>query len=88
MTQRIAGRDLFRLEQGDLVDGGSADTHRKEATPSSGVQIPHLIVHHLAARLPKGLTRSDFSGRSSLELKEDSALQYVTEYRPRMSMWR
>ena len=27
-------------------------------------------------------------GRFALELKEDSALQYVTEYRPRMSMWR
>jgi hypothetical protein len=88
MTQRIAGRDLSRLEHGDHVDVGSADTHRKEATPANGVQIPHLIVHHLAARLPKSLTRSDFSGRFSLKLKEDSALQYVTEYRPRMSMWR
>ena len=44
-------------------------------------------MHHVAAWLPKSLTRSNFSGGLSLELKEDSALQYVTEYRSRMSVW-
>src|SRR4029077_14565099 len=87
MAQRIAGRDFLRLEHGDHVDAGRADAHRKEAAPAGGVQVPHLIVHHLTARLPKGLAGSNFGRRFALELKEDSALQYVTEYRSRMSMW-
>jgi len=87
MAQRITGRDLWRLEHGDHVDTGSADTHRKEAAPVIGVQVPHLIVHHLAARLPKSLARSKFSGCLSPELEEDPALQDVTENRSRMSVW-
>lgn len=87
MAQGISRRDLLRLQHGDHVDAGSADAHRKEAAPAGGVQVPHLIVHHVAAWFPKSLTRSNFSGGLSLELKEDSALQYVTEYRSRMSVW-
>jgi hypothetical protein len=81
MPQRITGHDLLRLEHGDHVDACCADTHRKEAAPASGVQIPHLIVHYLATWLPKSLSHSNFNGRLSLKLKEDPALQRVTEYR-------
>ena len=50
-------------------------------------QILHLIVHHVAARLPKGLARNEFTGCLTLELEENPALQHVPEHRSRMSMW-
>src|SRR5262245_57317814 len=87
MAQRIAGRDLLRLEHGDHVGTGRADAHREEAAPASGVQVPHLIVHHVTARLPKCLACNDFSRRIALELEEHPALEHVSEYRSRMSMW-
>ncbi len=44
-------------------------------------------MHHFATGLPKGLTRTNFSGCVSLELEADPALQYVAEYRSRVTMW-
>ena len=72
MAQGIAGRDLARLEHGDHVDVGSADADREEAAPAGGVEVSHLIVHDVAAGLPKGLACRDFSRRLALELEEDS----------------
>ena len=60
------------------------------ATPGPGtrVQIRYLVMHDVAARFPKRLTRNDLSRLITLELEEDFALEYVTEYRSGMAMRR
>src|SRR5262249_36155064 len=86
VTQRVTGGDLVRLEHGDHVDAWSANAHRQEPAPAIRVEIRHLVVHQIAAGLPKRLTRNDFTGLLPLELEEDPAFQYVPENRPGMAM--
>ena len=82
----IAGDDLLRFEHGDHVDARSTDAHRYKPGPGTRVQIRYLVMHDLAARFPKRLTRNDLSRLITLELEEDFALEYVTEYRSGMAM--
>ena len=82
----IAGDDLLRFEHGDHVDARSTDAHRYKPGPGTRVQIRYLVMHDVAARLPKRLTRNDLSRLITLELEEYSALEYVTEYRSGMAM--
>ena len=57
-------------------------------TPSVCVQIRNLVVHDVAARFPERLARNDFPGFFALQLKENPALQYVSENRPGVAMRR
>ena len=67
MAQPIAGNDFLWLEHGDHVDIGSADAHREEAGPARRVEVPHLIVHHVASGLPKGLAGNKFNWLIALD---------------------
>src|SRR5215213_5925438 len=84
----IAGRSLFRCEHGDHVHARSADAYRKESAPAAGVQIDNLVVHDVAAGLPECLPRNHFPRLLTLEFEEDLAVQYVTENRSGVPMWR
>jgi hypothetical protein len=84
----IAGRDLLGCQHGDHVDAGSADAHRKKPAPIARVQIRHLVVHDIAARLPERFSRNDLSWLITLKLEQDPAFEYVTENRSGMAMRR
>ena len=60
----------------------------KNPAPITRVQIRHLIVHDIATRLPKCLSRNDFSWLVPLKLEQDPAFAYVPENRSGMAMRR
>src|SRR5262245_42954781 len=82
VAQMIAGHDFFWFEHGDHAHPRSADAHHDKPGPSVCVQIRDLGVHDVAAGLPERLTGNDFPGFFALQLKEDPALQYVSETGP------
>src|SRR5689334_24230969 len=82
----ITGQDLLWFQHGDHVHPGGADAHRDEPGPRVRVQVRNLVVHDVTARFPERLTRNDFPGFFALQLKEDPALQDISEDRTRMAM--
>jgi hypothetical protein len=60
----------------------------KIPAPITRVQIRHLIVHDIATKLPKCLSRNDLSWLVPLKLEHDPAFEYVPENRSGMAMRR